>query len=274
MENIDKYVELENIARVNPLALLVIKDPTSLYFINSLMPFSTGIEIECIMPPHFSSKAFEYIPKIMSTNLDSGEQRFRFSRGLNGLIALYLVCNQLKENSVLNPSSGIHYHVDMTDTGTEFVSNKFIEDKLGWVLGELDRWEYKGKYNPRAIRITKGGWLGFRYDKKTAEFRCGEQSFDYTYIVDKVIHANDIIRRIKILYKEDYMVPYFEEPIITIKEIKDYFCTFAGSNKKAHLQAIYIKQKELEKREAELRGNTLRTVDVNSIIKSRTTKLG
>ncbi len=189
------YIELLNQAvQTSPLTLLDIKDSKSVEYINSLLPYSTGFEIECFKKPSFNIEAFKSIPNILEVNIDAEEQRFRIPSGINGFICLQEICNQLVINSQYS-DSGVHYHVDMSNT-FHYITSETIEN-LDWVLKELESWNYKGKFNRKGISIGHNyTWLRFSSEFKTAEFRLGEMTFDYQLMVKRIIHANDIVRRL------------------------------------------------------------------------------
>ena len=194
---------LEGLCRSNPLALLLLSDPTEVAYINSLLPYSTGFEIECNKKLTYDIVNFKRIPTLLDIDIDSSEQRYRIMNGINGFICLYLICNQLKLNSTLNLGSGIHYHIDCRDL---FERNSIdnILDLISWsnknglyniILSELDKWEYKGKYNARNIS-TGTTWIRLSH-WKTFEFRLGEMSFDYEILAKRIIHANQLTRLVK-----------------------------------------------------------------------------
>lgn len=177
-----------------PLVLLGIKDNRLRETATSYLPYSTGFEIECHKGELYDLKAFTSIPGIMEVNNSEYEQRYRIPHGLNGILCLYCISIQLKLNSELNPGSGIHYNVDMTGY-SERINNEFLQNNADWILNELDSWEYQGKYNERKVVYGKGGWMGSRFDRM--EFRLGEMTFDYPLLVKRIIHCNDIVRRLK-----------------------------------------------------------------------------
>lgn len=179
-----------------PLVLLSIKDQSLIDIINNYLPYSIGIEIECNQAPTFDVNRFKNIPDIMEVNVDSAEQRYRIPNGLAGLICLYNICEELKINSELNPDSGHHYHVDMTNS-FHLLSSEYIEQNEDWMLKELDTWKYTGRFNTRRIRFsTSHNWMRFQPDFKTAEIRIGNMTFDYNVIVSRLIHACTIIKRL------------------------------------------------------------------------------
>lgn len=200
---------LEEIIYNAPLVLLTLEDEEMIELANHYIPYSTGFEIECHQGLSFNRQAFNDIPYIMDVSIDSGEQRFRIPNGIAGILCLYHISEQLKLNSQLNEGSGIHYHVDMS-TMTRLPDNEFVIDNSEWILNELDGWEYKGKYNARRVGLGKGGWLGFRnhksnnWDKKTAEFRCGEMTFEFKELLKNIVHANSVMKRVRGLLGNDY----------------------------------------------------------------------
>jgi hypothetical protein len=81
----------------------------------SYLPYDTGIEIECMLSKSYNIENFKSITNIKAVDIDREESRFRIPNGINGMVCLYDICTQLKRNHELNPLSGIHYHIDMTD---------------------------------------------------------------------------------------------------------------------------------------------------------------
>lgn len=197
MENINEIIR--SAIYSTPYVLLSLKDE-HLDIANSYLPNSTGFEIECFQKDSFDVKAFTNIPFIMDVQCDSGEQRFRIPNGVKGLICLYNICYQLKLNSELNEGSGIHYHIDMTDHPDfwEKDGQPYIRDNRKKILDDLDDWNYVGSYNKRDITFsTNHNWMRFQSDFKTAELRIGEMSFDYKLLVKRIIHANELVQRLK-----------------------------------------------------------------------------
>ena len=180
-----------------PLVLLTIQDEALIQIINDYLPYSIGIEIECPKSKDFNLSDFTSIPDIMEVNITSQEQRFRIPNGLAGLICLFTICEQLKINSELNPESGHHYHIDMTN-GFDQLTDKYVRANADWMLKELNSWGYTGKYNTRKIELSMStNWVRFQPSFKTAEFRIGNMTFDYSIIVKRLIHACQIIKRLK-----------------------------------------------------------------------------
>ena len=206
----------------SPLALLTIKDKEKIELINSYLPFSSGFEIECNQIENvFDVNNFKAIPDIVHIQCDGYEQRYRIPNGIRGFICLYNICEQLKFNSELNPLSGIHYHIDMTHVVKSIQGINFplvISENKDWILNELDSWEYMGTYNKREVSTGGAVWLRFPTYHKTAEFRCGEMSFDYEHLVKRIIHANDIVRR---LTEKLLGVPYSQKGLEEIPDFTD-----------------------------------------------------
>lgn len=182
--------------RTAPLILLTVKSPKVYEICTKLLPYSTGFEIECSRLPEFKLSNFENIPGIMAVGCDGCEQRFRIPPGLPGIFCLYAISVQLKLNSALNEGSGIHYHVDMTDC-CQSITQQNVDDNKYWMLRELETWNYKGTYNPKEIRLGKGGWAGFRLSKNTLEIRIGEMTFDYELLIQRILHAQEIVMRFR-----------------------------------------------------------------------------
>lgn len=183
----------------NPLPLLEIKNPKIISAINSYLPYSTGIEMETPQASSYKKEFFTDIPDIMEVNSSYIEQRYRIPNGLKGLVCLWNICEVCKEYLELNDLSGHHYHIDFSEVydtindtrdGLTNLSN-LLSNNLEWIEKELEDWKYSGTYNRRGDNWVR--WNGL----KTLEFRVGNQSFDYPVIVKRIIHANDISRRLK-----------------------------------------------------------------------------
>lgn len=220
--NIEELIE-EGVY-TSPLALLSIKDRTLINIINNYLPYSIGIEIECMKSSTFDLTKFTNIPNIMSVDIDSSEQRFRIPNGLSGLICLYNICDELKVNSELNPDSGHHYHIDMTNTYS-LLNRYFITNNEEWILNDLDSWGYIGTYNKRCVRFDSDhNWIRFQDTFKTAEIRIGNMTFDYEVIVKRLIHACKIIQKLnkQLVQNENisYSKPDFEQLKHRIKYTK------------------------------------------------------
>lgn len=181
----------------NPLVLTDLS-PEILKFIDSLLPYSTGFEIECSKSKTFDINEFKNIPDIMDVNISGAEQRFRIPNGLKGLQCLYNISCKLKKNSLLNLGSGIHYHIDFTDKFEDYNQiNSLINNFHPYILQELASWGYKGKYNNKDVSIGGHTWVRFNTEFKTFEFRIGEMTFDYNLLLERIIHCNKIIKYIK-----------------------------------------------------------------------------
>lgn len=221
-QNLEKEEEgsINNIISTIPKAL-TINDYTKKvgkYY----LPFSIGIEIECIQNVDFDIEAFKTIPNILAVNCDFDEQRFRIPKGIKGLICLYDICTMLKVNSLLNPLSGIHYHVDCSSF-FDYLDLDWLK-KENWILDELDTWEYKGTYNKREIKNGKFAWVGRRSCFKTLEFRIGEMTFDYSLMFKRIVHLCRIVETIqeKALYSKyvkDNPLVLYESKDIEVKKV-------------------------------------------------------
>lgn len=241
MENLDGLIE--ECVYHTPLALLAIKNEEVLSKVNNYLPYSSGFEIECNKLCTFSIEAFKMIPDIMDINVDVSEQRFRIPNGVAGLICLYNICEQLKENSELNMGSGIHYHIDMTDC-YESITNEVIKNNKDWILKELESWEYKGTYNPKEVSRYRS-WVRFN-EIKTMEVRIGEMSFDYEVLVKRIIHANQITRRLR----EEIRANTSFEEITPLNRNKILSYVSFSSLKEFKLKNLTDKLRELQREEA------------------------
>jgi hypothetical protein len=161
----------------------------------SYLPFSTGIEIECEGDNDAFYAACIHLSNLMTFNTDRTEVRFRIPSGIEGMICLYEVCEILKKTHRLNMASGIHYHVDFTDCFDK-VNSKFILDNNDWVLNSLKSWNYTGEFNEWICSTAKTA-VKYHFKYKTVEFRIGEMSFDYELLIKRIIHAQNISRKLK-----------------------------------------------------------------------------
>jgi len=159
------------------------------------LPYSTGFEIECSKSENYNADNFKNIPNIMEYKFSESESRFRIPSGLQGFKCLFNITEALCENNLLNDESGIHYHIDFTDC-FDNITDEVIKEISGYVLSELDTWGYKGTYNRREI-LRSRAWVRVHSTYKTLEFRIGEMTFDYSLIVQRIIHLNKICKVIK-----------------------------------------------------------------------------
>jgi hypothetical protein len=210
------YKNLRDCIMYNPLGLSVLPknmiNDAYRYF-----PYSVGIEIEC-SPIVYSTEdperelkfrrfkistthKYMMIDGIMSVEITTCEQRFRLSPGIRGMIALYKICENLKDDFYFNEESGIHYHIDCSDDFnriTTFLVTEKSERLRNALLNELDNWGYTGRYNSRNFggRFGKDVWVNLSVHK-TLEFRVGEMSFDYNLIIKRILHCQSIVKRVK-----------------------------------------------------------------------------
>ncbi len=186
---------IKNILLKNPLFLE--NNPDIDMVANFLLPYHTGIEIECDKSTTFNKEYFEKIPDIIDIHIDSTEQRFRIPEGLKGLKCLFNICEALKVNSIPNSEAGHHYHIDFTDKW-ELINKDFLVNVEDYILKELDTWDYQGTYNRRAITLDGGAcWVRFQTMFKTMEVRIGNMSFDYNYTLKNIIHCQKIAKELK-----------------------------------------------------------------------------
>lgn len=210
-----------------PLALTSLPEHLKVK-VNELIPYDTGIEVECsnrgIIPDKM--EVFSAIPELKALDLNSYEQRFRLPSGIDGLICLYKISLLLKDKFGLNPLSGIHYHTDLNDLDPDTVKEFFhkredsrfleLEETL---LTELDSWDYKGKYNKRGLGYSsKSNWVTFN-SIGTLEVRTGEMTFDYEVLVKRVLHCqylNKIFR--SYISCETLSLKFLNEKLKKLKE--------------------------------------------------------
>jgi hypothetical protein len=179
--------------------------------IDSYLPYSIGIEIECSRKDNYMVEFFQKIPYMMEVNSDSGESRFRIPNGLRGLICLYLLSLTCKQQLELNPDSGIHYHCDLTDCYSKF-KKEMTPSHNEYILSELDKWDYKGTYNPRkVVGECYASWARFQDTFKTIEIRIGEMTFEYELLLKRILHITEIVDTVASSMGIDRKVKY--EPV-------------------------------------------------------------
>ena len=209
------YKMVRDAVRQCPLPLLGIKGHK---YIDSLLPYSTGIEIsihtdflkdiygffnpnikrdiERDIENNFNLLAFDFI---------SNELKFRIKPGVEGMVSLYNMCEFLKKYAAINPSdkAGNHYHIDCSEMKSfHYFRESTLSMNTDWILESLLSWNYKGSYNPYSVTKDKKGVVSFRSDYRTIEFRLGETTFDYSLMIKRIIHAQNIVKRMKSDYKK------------------------------------------------------------------------
>ena len=176
----------------------------------NLLPYSTGIEIEIntnsrLLPCNIVELLNQ--TGILDFGFEPEEFKFRIPHGIRGMMALYRVCEILKEHYQLNPKSGIHYHIDCSDLSNfslfalHSYESYFKDSRNFWALESLKSWNYNGNYNPWKVTNSKEGVISFRYTLETIEFRLGEMTFDYNLMLKRIIHAQNITKK----FKNDYI---------------------------------------------------------------------
>jgi hypothetical protein len=202
------YKNMRTAVFVAPHTLLSLPDKLK-RIANDLLPYSTGIEIECRRSDSYKLLNFTNIPNIISIDNDDAEQRYHIPKGIKGMICLWEVCEQLQTNSLLDESSGIHYHIDMTDVIDNLhkkheytdkawhrITNPIIIPNNDWILKSLESWNYTGKYNDWRCSDIR---TAVRYSDEfnTLEIRIGEMTFDYEVILNRILHSQRIVRKLK-----------------------------------------------------------------------------
>lgn len=189
------YKRVREWAKTCPLLLLTLKDKKLIEYAESLLPYSAGFEIECSKGENFSDNDFRKIPDIMEVKTDSYEQRFRIPKGIKGMICLWNICEQLKISSLLNMKSGIHYHTDFNDVDFQEVILNIRKNKA-WILKALESWGYTGTYNRWDVTTGKQA-VRFHQSYNTMEVRIGEMTFEYPLMIERIMHCQNISKRIK-----------------------------------------------------------------------------
>lgn len=214
------FALVRELARTNPLLLLDIKDRRTIQYAESLLPYSIGLEFECsqLASTDFDTyiknvnhyltglgRVKDVIPNLMAIGTDSGEQRFRIPKGIKGLVCLWHITLFLKKYYGLNPSSGVHYHIDMSDMKSfwyhmmfsgSFRYN-FIAKNNSWIIRTLRDWKYKGTFNSMKITYDLKEAVKFHSTLKTMEVRIGEMTFDYGLLYKRITHSCNIAKKIR-----------------------------------------------------------------------------
>lgn len=268
-ELIKKYIY------TNPIALLAIKDRESINFINSFLPYSTGFEIECNVLANHNYKNFEQIPDILDYNkfnyhnqITSTEERFRISNGLQGLVCLFNICNELHRNCSLSDSS-VHYHIDCTDIFNKIHNQNWINENNNWIIERLKQWETAKDYNIYCKVSLSRAWVRLAEEHQTIEFRIGEMTFDYNIIVKRILDCNDIVKKVKQDISIKREVTYEK---IDITKILNYFKI---ANVSIEYKNYELLKQEIEKKTKELKEQSIiinPEIDMKKIITSRVKK--
>jgi hypothetical protein len=267
-ELIKKYIY------TNPIALLAIKDKESIDFINSFLPYSAGFEIECNTLADYNYKNFEVIPDILdcgkynSNQITSIEVRYRIPNGLQGLVCLFNICNELHRNCSLSASS-IHYHIDCTDVFDEIHNQNWINDNNNWIIERLKLWETAKDYNANCKVSLYRAWVRLADEHSTIEFRIGEMTFDYNIIAKRILDCNDIVKKIKQDISTKREVTYNK---VDITKILNYLKI---ANTTIQYKNFELLKQELEKQSKELKQQSIiinPDIDMKKVINSRIKK--
>lgn len=175
----------------NPLPLLQIKHEGLLNLIDSYLPYSIGMEFECVKSRNYDINHFKNIPDIMAIDVDSSEQRYRIPPGLKGLVVLWKVCEALKINSIVDLESSNHYHFDFTDLTPDERGILATKENKNLINEELKKWNTALNYN----HISN--WTRFFNSLGTLEIRIGEPTFEYSKIVKRLIDGCRISKMLK-----------------------------------------------------------------------------
>ena len=193
LNDTEENISIDTILKTIPLALDVedkIVQKLALFY----FPYSVGFEIETMTS---DIRIFDEIPYLMENKSSVSELRFRIPNGIKGIQCLFNISIYLKKYTELNPDSGIHYHVDCTDVYDLFTSD-FINKQSEYILTELDKWKYKGTYNPRkCVFSSSRNWVRFKDTLKTMEIRIGEMTFDYELLFERIRHSSEIVKTLK-----------------------------------------------------------------------------
>lgn len=216
-ENVINIKEIEDAIYKYPLSLLNIKDENILKVIDNYLPYSHGMEFECMQKNTYKQQYFDSIPNILAVNVDTSEQRFRIPNGLKGMICLYHICERMREYSIVDLDSSNHYHTDMTDV-EDFTHNydniQFRKDNESWIIDELRLWKSYRTDNSAHL----GAWFKYN-DLGTLEIRIGEPTFDYEIIIKRLIQCGKIVTKLKkFILKTNHKLLNLEAQLKLLKE--------------------------------------------------------
>lgn len=175
---------------------------------NYYLPYSTGFEMEFDNDGELTKEQFAYL-NLLDLQINNSEQRFRITNGIKGLKQLFGISKVLRKNAIFSDYSGIHYHVDCTGHYDLFDST-LINEYWEWIEEELRLWDYRGTYNKKGYcglgygTGYSGSWLRFNSSFKTMEFRIGNMAFDYKTLFLRIVHANFIVKTIKVAAYKNY----------------------------------------------------------------------
>lgn len=221
----DNIKKIEEAIYKFPHLLDNIKSSKIINAIDNLLPYSHGIEFECLKKPKYNLKHFQNIPHIMDIDTDNMEQRYRIPSGIKGLICLYHICERMREYSIVDLASSNHYHTDMTDVANQthnyYKENRnnteFQEANNNWIIEELKSWETAKNYNNAKIDY----WYKYN-DIGTLEIRIGEPTFEYEIIVRRLIQCANLVRKLKSnLDPKKYRLNKLYDELELLKEKKE-----------------------------------------------------
>ena len=204
-QKIDQEVEASIVEVLSKTPLLLEENDQVDKVASILLPYYTGIEFEIERGDNFDIEIFRHIPNILEIKIDNDEQRYKLTNGIEGLKALYRLCDNLKEYCNPDYKSNIHYHIDFTDT-FQFVNHESIKLSSEFILTELDKWNtINVAKEKREVKLDcKGNWVNFRNFFKTMEVRIGEQTFEYELIIKRILHLQEIAKQVKIMMEGQY----------------------------------------------------------------------
>ena len=257
----------------SPLPLLAIENEETVRYINTLLPYSIGIELECNNKPEYNRDSFSLIPNLMAINNDSSEKRFRIPHGVYGLLALHNILNQMKLNCYEAFDSGIHYHIDFTDVFTH-IKQSFIDVHKEWILEELDKWGTADPLRSRNVKLDDRCWVQFQSSFKTMEIRIGELSFDYTTIINRILDCNRIAKYLKSkIIGEDKVYEDIESNYYKFDPVP--IITYLDMNPDTHILLQQLAKREQilkDEQDSLFKSERPKEIDVEALILSRRVK--
>lgn len=198
----------------------------------SLVPFSVGIEIECMkglitiptlreedLTNHremehniveiYNIKSFSQdVYRNSDASIVYTEHRIRI-KDYSQLPGLYKILELMKETCEINKEGGLHLHIDVSEfltiNGTTYREYEQFKTRERILVNGLEKkreylvdfFQYQGNNKTEMIGMDdKAYCITTRSDKGTVEFRMGHCTFDYEKIVKWIVVCSSIVRQI------------------------------------------------------------------------------
>ena len=222
MATITKSQYVRNVAFTNPLLIpSLLKDPAydkqiTCGILNKLIPYRTSLEIECMGSLSRSMIGFntpdawgdimnkfhlmDYSEDLFTLSPESMNEHRISIKNWTRLPQLYQILFLMKQACQLNPRSGIHIHVDYSSSLRIDIirKRKLLVEYLRRSLKELEVYDYTGTYNSKRVAMDlphASTWIRVNSDFGSVEYRIFPCSFEYSIILQWMIHCNNINKR-------------------------------------------------------------------------------